>query len=67
MGFQVLVNQMRSVINNLQPGTEFMLRDIIAFPPAVLGRILYRAVESGDIENVICIEKGKGQDKYRKL
>lgn len=67
MGFQPLENQMKSVIYSMKPGTEFMLRDIIAFPPAVLGRILYRAVQSGEIENVICIEKGKGQDKYRKL
>lgn len=67
MGYQVLENQMKSIIQSLKPGTEFMLRDIIANPPARLGRKLFEGVQSGEIENVVCIEKGKGSDKYRKI
>lgn len=67
MSHKVLENQMKSVIHSMKPGTEFMLRDIINDPPARLGRTLYEGVESGEIENVVCIEQGKGGDKYRKL
>lgn len=67
MGYQVLENQMKSVIHSMKPGTEFTLSDIVSYPPAGLGKILFRDVQSGEIENVVCIESGKGRDKYKKL
>lgn len=67
MSFQALENQMKGIISTLKPGTEFMLRDIINDPPAGLGKKLFEGVQNGEIENVICIEQGKGADKYRKL
>ena len=67
MGYQVLENQMKCIIQSLKPGTEFMLRDIIANPPAGLGRKLFEGVQGGEIENVVCIEQGNGADKYRKI
>lgn len=67
MGFEPLESQMKSIIENLKPGTEFALSDIIMYPPAGLGRKLFEAVQCGEIKDVICIEQGKGKDRYRKL
>ena len=67
MSYQSLENQMKSIIHNLKPGTEFMLRDIIPNPQAGLGRKLFEGVQSGEIEDVVCIEQGNGADKYRKI
>lgn len=66
-GYTVLENQMRTTINNLPVGTEFQLNDIIANPPAQLGRTLYEDVQSGKIQNVICITQSNDTiQKYRK-
>lgn len=67
MGYKVLENQMRSIINNLDQGKEFSLRDIIQNPPARLGRTLYEAVQNGNIPHVQCIGIIDGVEHYKKL
>ncbi len=67
MSYQVLENQMRSVINNLPSGKTFFLRDIISNPPARLGRTLFEAVQSGAISNVKYLTNVDGIDQYQKL
>lgn len=67
MGYEVLENQMQSVISNLEKGKEFMLKDIISNPPAGLGRILYQKVKSKDIPNVKYMGKKNDVDVYVKL
>lgn len=66
MSYNVLVNQMKSIITNLPPGEKFFLSDIVADPPARLGRTLYDAVVSGDIPNVKYIGQEKGTALYQK-
>lgn len=67
MGYEVLINQMRSAIHSLPVGNEFSLNDIIANPPAQLGRTLYEDVQSGAIPNVICITTNADTvQRYRK-
>lgn len=66
MSHTVLENQMKSIISSLKSGTEFMLRDILDNPPALLGRRLYEDVASGDIPNVEYVGKEDGIDKYIK-
>lgn len=67
MGFIVLENQMKSIINSLPAGTNFMLRDIINDPPARLGRCLYEGVQSGEIPNVVYNKKVDGVESYTKI
>lgn len=67
MSYQSLEEHMKNVIQTMKPGTEFYLSDIIMYPPAGLGRLLFKSVQSGNIKDVICIEQGKGKDRYRKL
>ena len=57
---------MRSIISSLKPETEFILRDIIDNPPALIGRRLKGAVESGSITGVVFIGKFEGYNKLRK-
>jgi hypothetical protein len=64
---KALENQMISVINSLKPETEFLLRDIISNPPALLGRVLHDGVTDGTIPNVIYIGNQDGVDKYKKI
>lgn len=67
MGYEVLINQMRSTIHSLPAGKEFSLNDIIANPPAQLGRTLYEDVQSGATPNVICITTDADTvQRYRK-
>lgn len=67
MSHKVLENQMRAIINSLPIGTEFHLNDIIANPPALLGRKLYEDVQRQNIQNVICITQANDAiQKYRK-
>lgn len=67
MSLEVLKNRMRSTINSLEPGKEFILRDIENDPPAQLGRVLYEEVAAGRIQNVQYIGKAAGVEKYRKI
>lgn len=67
MSLKVLENQMISVINSLTPREEFLLKDIITNPPALLGRHLYEKVQRKEISNVEYIGKVAGVDKYRKI
>lgn len=67
MSYTVLENQMKSVINGLPVGTNFMLRDIINDPPALLGRRLYEGVQSGEIPNVVYNKKVNGVESYTKI
>lgn len=67
MGFDVLVNQMQSIIVNLPSGKRFLLNEIIADPPARLGRTLYEAVASGEIKNVKYIGQENGIAVYEKM
>lgn len=62
-----LEEQMKKIISNLKPGTEFLLKDIINDPPMLLGRRLYESVKSGKIADVDCIGTEDGRDKYIKL
>lgn len=67
MGYEVQINQMRSIINSLPSGKEFCLHDIIENPSTRLGRTLYEDVQSGKIANVICITTNADTvQKYRK-
>lgn len=67
MSYQVLENQMRSVINNLPSGKTFFLRDVISNPPARLGRTLFEEVQSGAIPNVQYLTKVDGIEQYQKI
>lgn len=67
MSYTVLENQMKNIINGLSAGTNFMLRDIINDPPALLGRRLYEGVQSGEIPNVIYDKKVDGVESYTKI
>lgn len=67
MGYEVLRNQMQSVICNLPAGTEFAIKDIISNPPARLGRTLFEEVQNGTIKNVQCLGKVDGVEQYKKL
>ena len=67
-GYIVLTNQMRSIINNLPPGTEFYLNEIISNPPAQIGRKFYEDVHNNKIKDVICITQSNDSiQKYRKI
>lgn len=66
-GYDVLENQMRASIDSMSPGYEFEMNDVIANPPAQLGRTLFEAVQSGRIPNVQCLGKVNGIERYRKL
>lgn len=67
MSYNVLVNQMKCIIQSLDSGKEFMLKDIINDPPTRLGRTLFEAVEKGEIPNVRCIGKDGDVEIYIKL
>ena len=67
MSYNVLVNQMNSIITNLPSGKKFFLSDIVADPPARLGRTLYDVVESGAIPNVKYIGQENGIALYQKI
>lgn len=67
MGYEALENQMKSVINSLESGKEFFLRDVMQNPQPMLGRKLYEAVQNGDIPNVKWIENVDGVNRYKKL
>ena len=67
MGHEVLENQMRSIINSMPLGKTFFLRDIIANPPARLGRTLFEEVQSGAITNVKYLTKVDGIEQYQKM
>ena len=67
MSMLVLENQIKSIICNMTPGTEFLLRDITNNPPSLLGRLLYKDVQNGIIPNVLLIGKVSGVNKYRKI
>ena len=62
-----LENHMRKIIDKLQPGTVFILRDIISDPPARLGRQLYEDVQSGKIKDVVLHGKSDGVEQYKKI
>lgn len=67
MSYTVLENQMKSTISSLPAGTNFMLRDIINDPPALLGRRLYEGVQNGEIPNVVYNKKIDGVESYTKI
>ena len=67
MSYNVLENQMRSIINNLPSGKTFFLRDIISNPPARLGRTLFEAVQREAMSNVEYLTKVDSIEQYQKL
>lgn len=67
MSQKELEMHMRQIIDKLSSGTEFFVRDIIADPPALLGRHLFKDIQNGTITNVCFIGKVDGIDRYRKL
>ena len=66
MSNNALENQMKSIIKNLDSGTEFYLKDIIVNPPALLGRVLFEGVADKTIPDVTCLGKIGDAEKYRK-
>ena len=64
--YAALRTEMRDKINALEP-CEFVLRDVIANPPALLGVYLYEDVHNGTIPNVEHIGMEKDVHKYKKL
>ena len=48
-----LYKQLIERIDKLEPGTTFIIRDLIDTPPALIGRWLYQNVDSGEVKNVI--------------
>ena len=65
--YVALYMKMVTEIKKLRNGKEFYLRDIIATPPALLGKWLHDAVRNGQIE---CVEHlgsdGTNTERYRK-
>ena len=64
--YEPLVNQMRSIIQNLPSGQEFSLSDILVNPPAQLGRRLFEDVNGGKIPNVQHLGKVNNVERYKK-
>jgi hypothetical protein len=62
-----LYNQMINKVANLEPKSEFYLRDIIDTPPALLGKWLYDNVKNGQIPNVEHLGYVVTAEKYRKI
>lgn len=63
-----LYNNLLEKIGRLPKNSEFVLRDIIATPPALIGRWFYENVKNGRVKNLEHIGKDEGGvEKYRKL
>ena len=55
-------------ISSLPKGKEFVLRELIATPPALIGRWFYENVNKGLVKNVEHIGKAEGGvEKYKRI
>ncbi|MFS9312330.1 hypothetical protein QM389_01990 [Streptococcus oralis] len=55
-------------IGSLPKGKEFVLRELIATPPALIGRWFYENVNNGLVKNVEHIGKAEGGvEKYKRI
>ena len=63
-----LYKQPLETTETLEPGTTFIIRDLIDTPPALIGRWLYQNVDSGEVKNVIHDGKDSvGTERYKKI
>lgn len=67
LSYTELEEHIKNLIEKLEPGTEFFLKDILVNPPAQLGRFLYKEVSEGRIKNVIYLNNVVGVEKYKKV
>lgn len=66
--YATLYNTLLNKINYLPKGKEFVLRQLIATPPALIGRWFYENVNSGLVKNVKHIGKDEGGvEKYKRI
>lgn len=63
-----LYNTLLNKISFLPKDKEFVLRELIATPPALIGRWFYENVNKGLVKNVEHIGKAEsGVEKYKKI
>ena len=63
-----LYNTLLNKINSLPKEKEFVLRELIATPPALIGRWFYENVNNGFVKNVEHIGKAEGGvEKYKRI
>ncbi|HGI8750641.1 TPA: hypothetical protein ACJVLN_001527 [Streptococcus agalactiae] len=63
-----LYNTLLNKISFLPKDKEFVLRELIATPPALIGRWFYENVNKGLVKNVEHIGKAEGGvEKYKKI
>ena len=63
-----LYNTLLNKISSLPKDKEFVLRELIATPPALIGRWFYENVNNGLVKNVEHIGKAEGGvEKYKRI
>lgn len=63
-----LYNTLLNKIGSLSKGKEFVLRELIATPLALIGRCFYENVNNGLVKNVEHIGKAEGGvEKYKRI
>ena len=66
--YATLYNTLLNKISTLPKGKEFVLRELIATPPALIGRWFYENVSNGLVKNVEHIVKAEGGvEKYKRI
>ena len=66
--YATLYNTLLNKISTLPKGKEFVLRELIATPPALIGRWFYENVSNGLVKNVEHIGKAEGgAEKYKRI
>ncbi|MSR93371.1 hypothetical protein FYJ34_03575 [Clostridiaceae bacterium 68-1-5] len=66
--YAALYNTLLNKISSFLKDKEFVLRELIATPPALIGRWFYENVSSGLVKNVEHIGKAEGGiEKYKRI
>ena len=66
--YATLYNTLLNKISSLPKEKEFVLRELIATPPALIGRWFYENVNKGLVKNVEHIGKAEGGiEKYKRI
>ena len=66
--YATLYNTLLNKISSLPKDKEFVLRELIATPPALIGRWFYENVKNGLVKNVEHIGKAEGGvEKYKRI
>ena len=66
--YATLYNTLLNKICSLPKDKEFVLRELIATPPALIGRWFYENVNNGLVKNVEHIGKAEGGvEKYKRI